>query len=154
MPLAIETISLTKKFKQTTACNQINLQVKKGEMFALIGPNGAGKTTLIKILCALLLPNSGKAYVNGFDVSENPFAVKNCIGLVTTEERSFYWRLTGRENLAFFGALNNLSNREVNKRIEELSPFLGLDGYLDKLVQDYSSGMRQKLSLARFHIFF
>ncbi|MFH1622634.1 MAG: ABC transporter ATP-binding protein [Candidatus Omnitrophota bacterium] len=161
MSFAIEIISLSKKYiiprtilfllpkKITTACDQISLQIERGEMFCLLGPNGAGKTTLIKMLCTLILPDSGKAYVNGFDILKNVMEVKNSIGLVTSEERSFYWRLTGRENLMFFGALSNLSRKQVNKRIDELDSLLGVKSYIDDLIGDYSSGMRQKLAVIR-----
>ncbi len=84
----------------------------KGEVFAILGPNGAGKTTLIKIMCSLITPTSGTALINGYDVVKDEDRIKSLVGLVIGEERSFYWRLSGRENLEFFGVLHNLSLRE------------------------------------------
>ncbi len=162
---AIETIKLTKKYlptrglrslviksplkKEITAVDQIDLQVNKGEIFGLIGPNGAGKTTLIKMLSTLLWPTSGKAYVNGFDIMSQESQVKNSIGLVTGEERSFYWRLTGRQNLKFFAALYGLTAAETNERINLLLEQLSLTEAADNMFYSYSSGMKQKLALAR-----
>jgi ABC-2 type transport system ATP-binding protein len=82
--------------KEITALEKVSIKVKEGELFGVLGPNGAGKTTLIKVLCTLILPNEGTAHVNGYDVVEDGEKVKASIGLVTSEERSFYWRLTGR----------------------------------------------------------
>jgi ABC-2 type transport system ATP-binding protein len=116
MDIAIEGINLTKEFvqrrglfpfnkKTTVVLNNINFQVKKGELFALIGPNGAGKTTLIKILSCLIYPTRGTAKIMGADILKEDNKVKSLIGLVTGNERSLYWRLTGRQNLYFFASL-------------------------------------------------
>ena len=94
------------------ALRGVDLHVKTGEIFGLLGPNGAGKTTLVKILACLVLPDRGRAVVGGFDVrKEND--VKPQIGLVHADERSFYWRLSGRENLAFFARLYDLPGRRI-----------------------------------------
>jgi ABC-2 type transport system ATP-binding protein len=77
-----------------TPVDSVDLSVRKGEVFGILGPNGAGKTTLIKILCTLILPTGGEARVNGFDLEKESGRVRESIGLVTTDERSFYWRLT------------------------------------------------------------
>jgi ABC-2 type transport system ATP-binding protein len=162
---SIETSNLTKRFpvirgyldmllrpfrkKEVTALKDVNLQVKKGELFGLLGPNGAGKTTLIKILCTLILPTSGKAYVNGLEVTVDGKKIRKTIGYVVSDERSFYWRLTGRQNLRFFAQLNNLSNREGERRIKRLLNFMGLTADAERMVKDYSTGMRQKLAIAR-----
>ena len=137
----IETFDLTKKFprsknpltkifsksgEEVTAVNQVNFKVREGELFGILGPNGAGKTTLIKLLCTLLLPTEGTAHICGYDIIKEEDRVKESITLVTGEERSFYWRLTGRQNLLFFASLQNLSKSKSNERIEELLTILDL----------------------------
>ncbi|HSE84409.1 MAG TPA: ABC transporter ATP-binding protein [Thermodesulfobacteriota bacterium] len=165
MSYSIETHNLTKKFpvirryhemilhpfgrKDVTVLSDVSIRVEKGELFGLLGPNGAGKTTLIKILCTLVLPDSGKALVGGFDVTKDPRRVRKLIGYVICDERSFYWRLTGRQNLKFFAKLNNISNREADLRIKKLLEFMELDRDADRMFKDYSTGMRQKLGIAR-----
>lgn len=153
MEFAIETVGLTKYFfprkrfrkRPVKAVEDVNLKIKKGELFAILGPNGAGKTTLLKLLSTLILPTRGTAYLNGHALSQEN-KVKASIGLVTGEERSFYWRLSGRENLLFFAALYNL--KRAGKRIEELIALLRIEG-IDRRVQEYSTGMKQRLALAR-----
>lgn len=165
MLYSVETINLSKGFlisrslsefilrpfgerKTNLVISSVNLKVKEGELFGLIGPNGAGKTTLIKVLCCLILPTCGKAKVAGFDILDNEDEVKKCIGLVNGDERSFYWRLTGRQNLQFFSSLYNLSSNEAENRIKELIDVLEIDGP-DKRFQEYSAGMKQRLAIAR-----
>ncbi len=165
MSYIIETVSLSKKFpvlkgyrdiflhpfrkKEISALHNINIQVKEGDIFGLLGPNGAGKTTLIKILCTLVLPSSGSAYVKGYDVTRDEKSIRGLIGYVISEERSFYWRLSGRQNLKFFAKLNNIPNRESEQRIEKLLDFLDLAKDAGRMFKDYSTGMRQKLAIAR-----
>ena len=150
MVLAVETKKLTKFFGRsaTLALDEVDLEVPAGEVFALLGPNGAGKTTLIKILCSLILPDGGEASVYGLDVVKNPAEVRSLLSLVVGEERSFYWRLTGRQNLEFFAALYNLPRKTARQRIEEAAFTLGLED-LEKRYQEYSTGMKQRLALAR-----
>ncbi|WKZ18887.1 MAG: ABC transporter ATP-binding protein [Candidatus Jettenia sp. CY-1] len=118
-------------------------------MFGLLGPNGAGKTTLIKILCTLVLPTSGRALVNGLDVEKDGKKIRKIIGYVIGDERSFYWRLTGRQNLRFFAKLNNISHKEADRKIKNLFEFMELTYDADRMFKDYSTGMRQKLAIAR-----
>lgn len=162
---AIETRNLTKRFpqikgyrelllhpfrrKEITALEDVTIQVQRGELFGLLGPNGAGKTTLLKILSTLVLPSAGTAYVNGHDVSMSGKEVRRNIGYVISEERSFYWRLTGRQNLKFFATLNNLSTRDAEQKIRKVVRLTGLEEDIDKVFKDYSSGMKQKLAIAR-----
>ncbi|UCC38708.1 MAG: ATP-binding cassette domain-containing protein [Candidatus Aminicenantes bacterium] len=94
------------------AVDGVSIQVEKGEIFGLLGPNGAGKTTLIKMLCTLIVPTKGEAYINGYEIVKSGEMVRKSIGLVTGEERSFYWRLSGKENLKFFGALYNIKLKD------------------------------------------
>lgn len=152
MAYIIETNSLTKEFIRrrgsTLAVNNVNLRVEDGEIFGLLGPNGAGKTTLIKTLCCLILPTKGRAKVAGFDILENEDEVKASIGLVSGDERSFYLRLTGRQNLHFFASLYNLSPKEAKMRIKELLDYLDITE-ADRRFQECSTGMKQRLAIAR-----
>ena len=131
------------------ALESVNLQVERGELFVLLGPNGAGKTTLIKILSTLILPTSGQALIDGLDVLVHEKDVRRRIGYVVADERSFYWRLTGRANLAFFATLNNLDPAGAERRISEVIELVGLEEEAAKMFKDYSTGMRQKLAIAR-----
>ena len=138
-----------RKREWTEAVKDISLDIKEGEFFGMLGPNGAGKTTLIKMLCCLVLPNSGTASVFGSDIIKNEQKVKETVGLVSAEERSFFWRITGRENLEFYAALYNIPRHTVSRRINELLELVGLAEDGDKRFQSYSTGMRQKLAIAR-----
>lgn len=132
-----------------TALDEMNLEVRQGEVFGLLGPNGAGKTTLLKILCTLLLPTGGRAIINGHGVVEDPRRVRQAVGYCLDTERSFYYRLTGRQNLAFFATLNNLPSREATSRSAEVLEMVGLNGAAGDPFMTYSKGMQQKLGLAR-----
>lgn len=131
------------------ALRGLTLSVPRGSTCGLLGANGAGKTTLLKALATLVLPTSGTASVEGHDVVEDAAAVRAAIGLVVAEERSFYWRLTGRQNLAFFAALHDLPSKEARARGAELLEVVGLADAADRPYREYSSGMRQRLSIAR-----
>jgi ABC-2 type transport system ATP-binding protein len=161
---AIDTFSLTKQFHRTSgyydllpfrkrewirALEGVSLDVEEGEIFGLLGPNGAGKTTLIKLLSCLVIPDSGTAKIFGHDILKEEAEVKKLVGLVSAEERSFYWRLTGRENLRFYAGLYHLSRRQAEKRIDELLNLVDLADKADIRFQNYSTGMRQKLAIAR-----
>ncbi|MDD5355412.1 MAG: ABC transporter ATP-binding protein [Candidatus Omnitrophica bacterium] len=166
MSYAVEMLELTKEFipagkllypilhhsqkqKPILAVNNVTLQVKSGEIFGLIGPNGAGKTTLIKILSCLIVPSKGNAYVAGYSILRQENAVKACIGLIAGDERSFYWRLTVRQNLHFFATLYNLSKFQANRKIDELSCLLATTTYLDRRFQECPTGIKQKLAIMR-----
>lgn len=140
--------SITKKNEPVVALEAISFEVQAGEIFGIIGPNGAGKTTLLKILASLILPSSGEIRVAGHDVITESLDVRQNIGIVSSEERSFYWRISGRRNLEFFGAFYNLSATKVQKRIEEITDVLEIEE-IDRMVGQYSSGMKQQLALAR-----
>ncbi len=160
----VEIFSLTKRFSRAqnyralfrlqrqedlTAVDSVTLQIREGELFGLLGSNGAGKTTLIKMLCTLILPTEGRALVCGKDVVAEAAAVKPLIGLVDCQEHSFFWRLSGRKNLQFFAALYGLRGAEADERIGELLDLVGLNDHADHRFMGYSTGMRQKLAVAR-----
>jgi ABC-2 type transport system ATP-binding protein len=130
------------------ALDGVDLQVERGEIFGLLGPNGAGKTTLIKILCSLVLPTEGRAFIEGIDAASGARA-RERLGLVTSDERSFYWRLTASENLRFFGRLFDLGSSRLEDRIRTLIERVGLTDSADQPLSTYSSGMRQSLAFAR-----
>jgi len=133
----------------TKALESVSFQVGRGEAVAVVGRNGAGKTTLLKILATLVLPDGGRAEICGNDVVASSAAVRRKIGIVSGDERSFYWRLSGRENLILFGALHNIPRRELKKRIDSILASLDLTAAADISFRSYSSGMKQRLSLAR-----
>jgi ABC-2 type transport system ATP-binding protein len=136
--------------RTVAAINQLNLQIKQGELCGLLGPNGAGKTTLVKILCTLLPPDGGTAYVNGFDVAKQQMQVKRSIGtLFSVGERGFFWRLSGYSNLEFFAAINNVPRSGRQQRIMEVLELVGLQEKAFEVFQKYSGGMKRKLALAR-----
>lgn len=134
--------------KPVRALEDISFSLQKGKILGVLGPNGAGKTTLLKIIATLILPNKGSVTVNGCRVGMDDKKVKSYIGIVLSPERSFYWRLTGRQNLEFFAALYGLSSKETKSRLEELCQLLEVD-YQDKRFDLYSSGMQQKFALMR-----
>jgi ABC-2 type transport system ATP-binding protein len=127
----------------------VSLRVEEGETVGLLGPNGAGKTTLLKIIATMLYPTSGCVHVAGHDVVRSPRQARRAMGLVTCDERSFYWRLTGRHNLSFFADLYGIPPQSAADRIEILLATLGLEEAADRPFHGYSSGMKQKLAIAR-----
>lgn len=133
------------------ALKGVSFDVKYGEVFGLLGPNGAGKTTTVKILTTLLLPDGGTAKVAGYDVIESPGMVRRSIGVTLTVEKGFFWKLTGRENLMYFGMLRGLKGKALKDRVEGLLKVLGLERLKasDKFYEEYSLGMKARLSLAR-----
>jgi len=131
-----------------TALQEVSLTVRQGEILGLLGTNGAGKTTLLKILATLILPTSGEVRVAGYDVQREADHIKALIGFVLGEERSFYWRLTGRQNLAFFATFCGLTSPATRRRLEQLREQLNLDG-LERRFGEYSTGMRHRLAIAR-----
>lgn len=149
---AIEARNLTKRYARTSGADAVHaatLTIPRGELFGLFGPNGAGKTTLIRMLTTLLAPTAGEAQVNGFDISRQANAVRGSVGLVFSNEHSFYGRLTGRENLNFYAALQNLLPRQIRTRVDELLEMFSLERHANAMFQTYSTGMRQKLNVAR-----
>lgn len=129
--------------------SDVSLDVRPGESFGLLGPNGAGKTTLFKILSTLVLPDAGCATVLGTDVVREPREVRRLLAPVIADERSLHWRLSARENLRLFAALQGLRRAEMSERISNLLEVVGLEGAGGQLAGAFSSGMRQRLLIAR-----
>jgi ABC-2 type transport system ATP-binding protein len=127
----------------------VSCTVREGEFFGLLGPNGAGKTTLFKILATLILPDDGSASVGGFDVVQDAREVRRVLSPVIADERSLYWRLSSRENLELYGSLQGLDRSAARRRAGELLEVVGLDDTGEKMVGSFSSGMKQRLLIAR-----
>jgi ABC-2 type transport system ATP-binding protein len=138
-----------KRDARVVALDRVSLEIPQGEIHGLLGPNGAGKTTLVKILSTVLVPTSGRARVLGHDVVEEAREVRPIIGIVFGGERGLYWRLTGRQNLEYWGALYRLSGSETRRRAQQLLERVGLVDKADERVEQYSRGMKQRLHLAR-----
>ena len=139
---------MTKRFSGFTAVDHVNLAVNSGQIYGFLGPNGAGKTTAIRMLCTLLTPSAGSAKVAGYDVTRQAIEVRKKIGLVS-EKLIMYPRLTGSENLMFFGSLYAIDHESLRKRVDELLNMVQLTPFKDKPVGGYSSGMRQRLNVIR-----
>ena len=135
--------------KRNRALSLVSFAIEKGERVGFLGPNGAGKTTLLKLIGGLLLPSSGQITVDGFDTQKHNDEVRAACSLVINEERSFYWRLTGIQNLEFFGTLQNLTGTRLKNRIREALGIVGLTENANRLVGSYSTGMKQRLAIAR-----
>ncbi|MFC1654658.1 ABC transporter ATP-binding protein [Myxococcota bacterium] len=128
---------------------EVSLTVPTGSITGLLGPNGAGKTTLLRILATTVLPDGGSAKILDRDVTRHTAQVRARLGFVLGEERSFFWRLTARQNLIFFAVLANMDASAIPGRIGELSELLRLEKELEKPFRDLSTGMRQRLGIAR-----
>ncbi len=147
MMAAIETQDLTKRYRSLVAVDRLNLRVERGEVFGLLGPNGSGKTTTILMLLGLTEPTAGQVRVLGRDPVREPLAVKRRVGYLP-DTVGFYDELTGRENLRYTAALNGLTGRRVEERIQALLEQMGLLEAADRPVRTYSRGMKQRLGLA------
>ncbi len=143
----IETEGLTKKYDELVAVDNLNLQIKSGEIYGLLGPNGAGKTTVILMMLGLSEPTCGRVTLGGYNATTEPIKVKRITGYLP-DNIGFYEDLTGRENLKFIGELNNLSNKYLKERIDTTLERVGLSDMADKAVRTYSRGMRQRLGIA------
>ncbi len=135
--------------REIVALDGVNLEIKRGELFGLLGPNGAGKTTLIKILTTLLAPTSGRAWVAGIDVTENPWEVRRHINMVSGGESSGYGLLTVEENLWMFAQFYGMDSKTARQRIRALLEVVGLADRAKTKIYHLSTGMRQKMNFAR-----
>ncbi len=145
---AIEVKNLSKYFGGSAAVDNISFDVAKSEIFGFLGPNGAGKTTTINILCTLLLPTSGAAIVNGFNVADSPNEVRKSIGIIF-QDPSLDERLTAYENLNFHGMMYHLPAKTRKERIEEVLNMVELYSKKDSIVRTFSGGMKRRLEIAR-----
>ena len=144
---AIRTANLTKKYKDIIAVDQLNLQVKKGELFSLLGVNGAGKTTTIKMLSCLTQPTSGDAFLNGKSICKNTAAVKSLIA-VSPQETAVASGLSVRENLELMCGVHGFTKDKQNAKIAELTKLLGLESVIKKKAGKLSGGWQRRLSIA------
>ena len=135
--------------QETLVIDAIDLDILEGEMFGILGLNGAGKTTLLKTLSTLILPDAGTACIAGFDILRNPREVRATLAIVTADERSLNWRLSASENVMLFAGLHRMSAKEAKVRTAEVLSAVDLDSTGSKMIGAFSSGMRQRLLLAR-----
>lgn len=126
----------------------VSFVCKPGEVLGLLGPNGAGKTTTLRMLSTALKPDSGSVMINGVDVLENPLIARKKIGFLSGST-GLYGRLTGRENISYFGTLHGVKNDVIKQRIDELADLLDMHSFLDRRAENFSTGMKQKVSIAR-----
>ena len=153
MKKMIQVKNLSKTYQSrgraVTAVSNVTFSVGVGELFGLFGPNGAGKSTIVRMLTTLLAPTSGTATVNGFDVARDEMQVRESIGLVTADERSFYGRLTARQNLQFYAAMQNVPRHKIATRIRNVLELFGLSHKAEAATQSLSTGQKQRLNMAR-----
>lgn len=146
-PIRIRVESLEKRYEQLTAVAGISFEVRAGELFGFLGPNGAGKTTTLKMLAGLLSPTAGSMTVAGYDVARDPVEVKRRVGFIP--DRPFiYEKLTAREFLGFMAGIYGVPDAEAGRRGEELLATFGLSEWGDRMVENYSHGMKQRLTMA------
>jgi ABC-type multidrug transport system ATPase subunit len=138
-----------KKHEKNHVIKNANFTIRGGESCALFGKNSCGKTTIIKLLSTLLLPTKGIIYINDYDIYKTYNGIRKIIGVADTEKRSFCWRLTGRQNLDFFAKLNNLSNKQSSRKIDELAEIFDTKQYLDDMFYNYSAGISKRFSIIR-----
>ncbi len=143
----LEILNLVKSFGTVQAVDDLSFRVEKGEVFGLLGTNGAGKTTTMKILSCLLKPTSGQALVDGLDVTREQLEVKRRIGYLP-ETPNLFDKLTGREFMAMMGALREMNQEVLDKRMAEYIRILEFGDFLDYEIGTYSKGMRQRVAFA------
>ncbi len=149
----IKTVDLTKVFRdkkrgEVRAVDRVNIECEAGKVFGLLGPNGAGKTTALRLLATILKPTSGTASVNGCDLVAEPHRVRSQVGFLSGDTR-LYDRLTPREVLHYFGRLSGISRELLETRTGEIFRMLGMESYGDTRCGRLSSGMKQRVSIAR-----
>jgi sodium transport system ATP-binding protein len=149
----IEARHLTKTFRdkkrgEIRAADDISFRVEPGQIYGLLGANGAGKTTTLRMLATLLTPTTGTATMAGFDVAREPEQVRAQVGFLAAST-ALYGRLTAREMITYFGQLNGMTDAAIRARIKQLSAELDMDEFLDRRCDKFSTGMKQKTSIAR-----
>ncbi|MHA2617708.1 MAG: ABC transporter ATP-binding protein [bacterium JZ-2024 1] len=149
--MVIQVIHLKKNFGKKEVLKGISFEVPRGEIFGYLGPNGSGKTTTLRILAGIMRPTSGEVYINGMDVTKNPFLVKKNIGYVP-ESGALYEHLSPREYLLFLSELNETSGN-IRIRIDDYLSQMGLGAVLDEPMSSFSRGMKQKVLLIPAFLF-
>jgi ABC-2 type transport system ATP-binding protein len=147
MNVAIVAEALSRRFEESTAVDELDLQIQRGEIYGFLGPNGAGKSTTVRMLCTLLGPTSGRASVCGFDVASQPGRVRTSIG-VALQDVALDPKQTGTELLRMQARLYGLTNHETDQRLRELALMIDLGDALDRRIATYSGGMKRRLDLA------
>lgn len=143
----IEVRDLTKRYEDVLAVNTLNLSIPRGEFFSFLGPNGAGKTTTIKMLTGLIRPTSGRAFVAGYDVQQDPVEAKRRVGYIP-DHPYLYEKLSGRDFFHFVGDLFSIPRELQEEKFEHFFKMFSLLPAADKLIENYSHGMRQKLVIS------
>ncbi|NJC96686.1 MAG: ABC transporter [Anaerolineales bacterium] len=145
----IDVQGLSKTFgKKVKAVQNVSFSARNGQITGLLGPNGAGKSTTLRMLYTLLKPDSGTAYVDGYDISSSPIEVQSRIG-VLSDAQGLYPRLTARENIRYFGQLHGLEVEELEGRIDSLMTMLEMKPIADRRTAGFSTGERLKVAIAR-----
>ena len=149
----ITTSNLTKIFHdkkrgEVRAVDQVNIECKPGRVFGLLGLNGAGKTTLMRLLSTTLKPSSGTAKVAGYDIIQEPEKVKEKIGFLSSDT-GLYRRLTAEETVTYFGRLNNIEEKELKSKVDEIFQTFDMNEFRQTRIDKLSTGMKQKVSIAR-----
>lgn len=145
----LEVKNLCKTFKDLKAVDNVSFNVNDGEIVGLLGENGAGKTTTLRTVATMLKPTSGTAIINGKDIVKNTNDARGEIGILFGGEIGLYDRLTGRENIVYFGELNGMTKQEANKSVDILTKEFEMEEFIDKRCGKFSKGMKQKISIAR-----
>ena len=148
-PLMSWILSGFSRQKRIQALENVSFTVTGAQILAVAGPNGAGKTTLLRILADLLEPEGGSVRLCGHNMNGGMTQIRRRIGYISSDERSFFWRLSGRQNLEFFASLYRMSRKRTGKRIDEMLELFGLKRKSEQLFRDYSAGTRKKFAIIR-----
>lgn len=140
--------SLSKSFGKIKALDNLNLDIKKGELLGIIGPNGAGKTTAIRIICCILKPDHGDVLVNGMSIHQEPIQIKSMIGYLP-EEPNLYERFKAKDLLRYFAELYGVPKDRITGRIDEMLELVGMSHRADDRINTFSKGLRQRIGIAR-----
>ena len=140
--------SLSKSFGNIKALDDLNLEIKRGELLGIIGPNGAGKTTAIRMACCILKPDSGDIVIDGYSIHQDPIRIKSMIGYLP-EEPNLYERFKAKDLLKYFAELYGVPKENIDGRIDELLELVGMTDRSDDRINTFSKGLRQRISVAR-----
>ncbi|MBZ2165014.1 ABC transporter ATP-binding protein [Methanobacterium sp. VT] len=140
--------SLNKSFGRIKALNDLNLNVKRGELLGIIGPNGAGKTTAIRMACCILKPDSGDIIIDGYSIHDDPIKIKSMIGYLP-EEPNLYERFKAKDLLKYFAELYGVPKNDIDGKIQELLELVGMTKRSEDRINTFSKGLRQRISVAR-----